>query len=60
MKSKGRNSNVVNMVNYVLQKYGENKLNGIRIKKGMSNEIVKESNNKFDTNEKISIKTKQV
>ena len=41
MKSKERNENIVNMVNYVSQKYGENKLNGIRIRKGMFNEIVK-------------------
>ena len=57
MKSKERNENVVNMVKYVSQKYGENKLNGIRIKIGMFNEIAKEANNKFNTNEKISIKT---
>ena len=59
MKSKERNENVVNMVNYVSKKYGENKLNGIGIKKGMFNEIVKEANNKYNTNEKISIKTIQ-
>ena len=49
----------MNMVNYVSQKYGELKLKRIRIIKGMFNEIVKEANEKFDTNEKISIKTMQ-
>ena len=49
----------MNVVNYVSQKYGELKLNRIRIRKGMFNEIVKEANEKFDTNEKISIKTIQ-
>ena len=45
------------MVNYASQKYGESKLNGVRIKKGTFNEIVNEANKKFNTNEKISIKT---
>ena len=34
-------------------------MNRIRIRKGMFNEIVKEANEKFDRNEKISIKTLQ-
>ena len=59
MKSKERNENVTRMVNYVSQKYCESKFNCGRIKKGLFNEIVKDANNKFNTNEQISIKTIQ-
>ena len=59
MKSKERNANVSRMVNYVSQKYCESNFNCGRIKKGLFNKIVQDANNKFNTNEQISIKTIQ-
>ena len=59
VKSKERNEKFVKMFNYVLQKYDESQLNGVKILNGMFNEIVNEANNKFNMNEKISIKTIQ-
>ena len=47
------------MLNYVSERYKKSKLDGVNIKKGMFQEIVNEANNKFKTNEKISIKTIQ-
>ena len=59
VKSKETNENIVKMVNYISRKYGESQLNCGRIKKALCNEIVKEANNIFNTNEKICIKTIQ-
>ena len=47
------------MLNYVLERYKNSKLNGVNIRKGMFQENVNEANNKFKINEKISIKTIQ-
>ena len=41
------------------QKYGESKLNSVNIKNKIFNEIVSETNIKFNINEKIIIKTIQ-
>ena len=47
------------MLNYVSERYSKSKMDGVNIRKGMFQEIVNEANNKFKTNEKISIKTIQ-
>ena len=47
------------MLNYVSERYKKSKLDGVNIRKGKFQEIVNEANNKFKTNEKISIKTIQ-
>ena len=47
------------MLNYVSERYSKSKLDGVNIRKGIFEEIVNEANNKFKTNEKISIKTIQ-